>query len=326
MIKGLVSTIIPVFNRAQMLSEAVESVLQQDYANIEIIVVDDGSTDNSLAVAKSLEEKHKTIRVISIENAGPGAAREAGQKIARGEFIQYLDSDDLLKPNKFTLQVQGLNENPEYGISYCKTGIMNEAGDEVTNAWKRTGESIKTLLPSMLAGRWWGTSTPLYRSSLTSLNGAWKTWINEEDWEYDCRLAALNPERNIRLHYVPQTLSIERHHSASRLSDHGGTEPKKLHARALAHEEVINHAITAGQICNTPEYIHLLKATFLLSRQCGAAGEAAVSKKLFGLAKFHLDDCNENSIQLELYKFSASIFGWLMMGKFSSWLDSFRKR
>src|SRR5215475_1428390 len=106
--EGLVSTIIPVFNRFVVLHEAVASVLAQTYRPIEIIVVNDGSTDETGREAEALAEAHSELRVIHRENGGPGEARETGRRAARGEFIQYLDSDDLLLPTKFALQVAGL--------------------------------------------------------------------------------------------------------------------------------------------------------------------------------------------------------------------------
>ena len=104
-IENLVSTIIPVYNRPDMLRAAVESVLQQTHRPIEVIIADDGSTDETGEVAKELVEQHpEVVRYTRHENAGPGPARELGRQLARGEFIQYLDSDDRLLPNKFAIK------------------------------------------------------------------------------------------------------------------------------------------------------------------------------------------------------------------------------
>ena len=106
----LVSTIIPVFNRAAMLAEAVGSVIAQSYRPVEVIIVDDGSTDDTAAVAHALAaEQRDIIRVLHQPNGGVGRAREAGRLAARGEFIQYLDSDDLLLPGKFEHQIAALD-------------------------------------------------------------------------------------------------------------------------------------------------------------------------------------------------------------------------
>src|SRR5262245_61901471 len=109
-VEGLVSTIIPVHNRPSLLREAVASVLAQIYRPIEVIVVNDGSNDETGWEAETLAKRHPEVRAIHRENGGPGAARETGRLAARGEFIQYLDSDDLLLPNKFDLQVAGLRQ------------------------------------------------------------------------------------------------------------------------------------------------------------------------------------------------------------------------
>ena len=87
---GLVSTIIPVYNRPVLLREAVESVLRQTYRPIEVIIVDDGSTDDTGRVAEELAARDlDVIRALHIANGGPGVAREAGRQVAQGEFIQY---------------------------------------------------------------------------------------------------------------------------------------------------------------------------------------------------------------------------------------------
>src|SRR5262245_3265283 len=100
-VEGLVSTIIPVHNRPALLREAVASVIAQTYRPVEIIIVNDGSTDATGREAEALAKTHSEVRAIHRENGGPGAAREKGRLAARGEFIQYLDSDDLLLPTKF---------------------------------------------------------------------------------------------------------------------------------------------------------------------------------------------------------------------------------
>ena len=128
-IESLVTTIIPVYNRAGMVRQAVDSVLAQTYRPIEIILVDDGSTDETPAVLDAMAREHPDeIRVLHKVNEGPGLAREAGRQIARGEFIQYLDSDDWLLPNKFADQVRALREHPECGIAYGTSMLVDARG------------------------------------------------------------------------------------------------------------------------------------------------------------------------------------------------------
>src|SRR5262249_59873860 len=99
LVEGLVSTIIPVHNRPLLLQEAVASVLAQTYRPIEIVIVDDGSTDDTAQSIIALAEGYPSIvRHLRIPNGGPGAAREAGRVTASGEFIQYLDRRAPLLP------------------------------------------------------------------------------------------------------------------------------------------------------------------------------------------------------------------------------------
>lgn len=112
----LVSVIIPCFNNADMLPGAINSVLEQDYPNIEIIVVDDGSTDESIEVLKQFNKKITLIQQI---NQGPAAARNKGLQAAAGEFIAFNDSDDLWLPGKLTAQIDFLQRHPEFAMCYC---------------------------------------------------------------------------------------------------------------------------------------------------------------------------------------------------------------
>src|SRR6516225_7406069 len=206
LVEGLVSTIIPVHNRPVLLREAVASVLAQTYRPIEVIIVDDGSTDATGREAEALAEVHLEVRVIHRRNGGPGEARETGRLASSGEFIQYLDSDDLLLPRKFELQVAGLRKFNDCAVSYGKTRFYAHGDCPTDVAWKRTGEKISTMFPSFLHSRWWGTSTALYRRSVTDLAGPWTELKNEEDWEYDCRIA----RNGGRLYYSDVFVSGER--------------------------------------------------------------------------------------------------------------------
>ena len=92
----LISVIIPVYNREGFLSKCIESVLSQKNVSLEIILVDDGSTDNSLAICRSYSEKYPFVKVIHQENSGIGAARNTGLDAATGDCIFFLDSDDIV--------------------------------------------------------------------------------------------------------------------------------------------------------------------------------------------------------------------------------------
>lgn len=319
---GLVSTIIPVHNRPGLLREAVASVLAQTYRPIEIVIVDDGSTDETYAVADSLEAANPAeIRVMHGRNAGPGMAREAGRRVAKGEFIQYLDSDDLLLPNKFELQVRGLNEHVDCGVAYGMTSYRQFESTAERVPWKRTGERIERMFPSFLASRWWGTSTPLYRKSLTDAAGPWLALSSEEDWEYDCRLAAID----VRLFYVPEYVSEEREHAGPRLSRGGTVVPEKLRDRAAAHTKIFEHARRAGIGPETNEMQHFARELFLLARQCGAAGLATESRSLFKLAQSASGERRAGGLDFRIYALAAAVLGWSLAGLLACAADRLRK-
>jgi glycosyltransferase involved in cell wall biosynthesis len=199
------------------------------------------------------------LRVVRQANGGPGAAREAGRCAAQGEFIQYLDSDDLLLPRKFERQVAALRANPDCGVAYCAIHFRRPDGQEETGAWKGTGRDYDKMFPSFLNDRWWDTVTPLYRRTTCDQAGAWTTLRLEEDWEYDCRVAAL------------------------------GT-----------------------------------RLAFLLARQCGAAGLAKESCRLFELARAAAGETRARGWDFRIYQGMATCIGWNSLGKLACWLDDLR--
>lgn len=114
----LVSVIIPLYNAERYIAECVTSVLEQTWPNIEVIIVDDGSTDDSLTVAKKFEGEH--IKVLSQKNKGASAARNKGLSEAKGNYIQFLDADDLISNDKINNQVLALEEQPNK-VAVCST-------------------------------------------------------------------------------------------------------------------------------------------------------------------------------------------------------------
>lgn len=321
MTEGLVSTVIPVHNRAGMLREAVASVLAQTYRPIEIIIVDDGSTDDTARVSDELAQTNpQEVLVIRQSNTGPGLAREAGRVAAHGEFIQYLDSDDLLLPEKFEKQVAGLRAHPECGVSYGKTRYRHADGRAEAVAWKGSGANVETMFPSFLMSRWWDTPTPLYRASVCDEAGAWTDLRLEEDWEYDCRVASLG----VRLHCCDEFVVEVRDHDEGRLCKGEAFDPTRMRERARSHTLILSHAMEAGIDRDSPEMEHFARELFLLSRQCGAAGLAGESKGLFELAREASGKARGNGWDFKLYGFLASIAGWTRLGKMACYSDTIR--
>jgi glycosyltransferase involved in cell wall biosynthesis len=122
----LVSVVIPVFNGERFLAAAIQSVLEQTYRPLEVIVVDDGSTDRSLAIARSFPG----VRMFEQARAGPGAARNRGVAAASGAFLAFLDADDLMPPDKLARQVGYLRDHPEVGCVLGRQELVLEPGVE----------------------------------------------------------------------------------------------------------------------------------------------------------------------------------------------------
>ena len=116
----LVSILIPCYNAEPWLAATLESALAQTYPRTEVIFVDDGSLDGSLALARTFESRN--VRVVTQANAGASAARNHALRLARGDYVQFLDADDLLTPDKLAAQVDLLSRSPSNSLASCRWG------------------------------------------------------------------------------------------------------------------------------------------------------------------------------------------------------------
>jgi glycosyltransferase involved in cell wall biosynthesis len=148
--ESLVSIIIPVFNCERYLAEAIESVLAQTYRPLEIIIVDDGSTDGSADVAKGFADPQ--IRYCYQPNSGQGAARNRGTNLARGSFLAFLDADDVWLTDKLALQIAALEGNPELDavFGYVSQFHSPELGAHLETETRHSGKSMPGYLPSTM--------------------------------------------------------------------------------------------------------------------------------------------------------------------------------
>lgn len=302
----LVSTVIPVHNRPQMVRLAVESVLEQDHRPIEIIIVDDGSTDDTLAKCKDLADIHPgVVEVISRPNGGPGLARETGRRRARGEFIQYLDSDDRLLRGKFTEQVTALRENPDCDIAYGITRLIGEDGKVLVEPFKWTGEERHSLFPGLLVDRWWCTHTPLYRRAFCDEVGPWSDLRYSQDWEYDARAGA----RRAKLYYCNSLVSEHRHHDSTRQTGAGNWLAPVDQVRFFS--SLYKCALQAGVCHSAPEMRHFSRWVFASARNCGTEGEVGCARALLELA---WQASAGDGWSMQAYGFVAALLGWKAAG------------
>ena len=257
-----------------MIVEAVQSVLDQTYRPIEVVLVDDGSTDDTPQVLADLAAAHPEVVVLHQENAGPGAARSRGLEVARGEFVQYLDSDDLLLPEKFAVQVAALRERPEADICYG-VSLRNRKGG--WKPWARTAAEISAIFPDFLPRRQWDTTTPLWRRSIYDRMAAdprlgdsppWSGFRLMEDWEHDIRVGLLGA----KIVRVRDDVTVVRDEAEERASGVlSGLTPEKLRDYAGTHVAI--WAIMKRFEATDASYVQPLSRTmFWLARSCGQAG------------------------------------------------------
>jgi glycosyltransferase involved in cell wall biosynthesis len=143
--KPSVSAVITTFNRAEMVVEAVESVLAQTYADLEVLVIDDGSSDGTRIALERLSDR---VRYYWQENAGPSSARNRGIELARGDFIAFLDSDDLWMPGKIEQQMEFLESHREFSL--CYTDEIWIRGGRRVNQGKRHRKYGGWIFPRVL--------------------------------------------------------------------------------------------------------------------------------------------------------------------------------
>lgn len=139
---GLVSVIVPTYNRAELVRQALASVWEQTYRPIELIVVDDGSEDETPSVVRDWKAEHESetfrVRLHSQENQGVGVARNQGLRMASGEYIQFLDSDDCLSEKKIETQVHTLADEKDDRVAFCET-LFFGGGTEPQKTAEPTG-------------------------------------------------------------------------------------------------------------------------------------------------------------------------------------------
>lgn len=139
-----VSVIVPIFNGAQFITETVQSVFKQSHKNWELIIIDDGSTDNSVEVIKDLD-KTKKIRLLhhpDCKNEGVSKTRQLGVQESTGEYIAFLDADDLFYPEKLSDQLEIFLNNPQVSLVHSKVELLNESALSFTNKFDQFEDDI----------------------------------------------------------------------------------------------------------------------------------------------------------------------------------------
>jgi len=205
--RPVVSVVIPTYNAASHLQETIDSVRRQTLSSFEAIIVDDGSTDDSPAIAAAAAIRDPRFHFVRRANGGVGAARNTGIHLARGEFIAPLDADDLWAPRKLEKQVARLEHaGPKAGLVYCWSRNIDRASRVIS--WAHPCRIEGRVFPALLIGNFPGNaSVPLFRVSALRAVGPYLTRDEQngaqgcEDWDLNLRIA-----ENFELRCVPDYL------------------------------------------------------------------------------------------------------------------------
>lgn len=211
-----ISVIIPTYNRASKLHKSIASVLAQTYTDFELLIVDDGSADDTDKVVASFHDDR--IRYIKLaQNGGASAARNEGIRLAEGEWVAFHDSDDVWRPEKLEKQMEYVKRNPDFGMVYCAY-LMNVEQKKimVPNAtWN--GELEGDLFADLLVRNSVGAPTMMIQKRVLEEIGGFDTSLKSlEDWDLALRIA-----EKYKIGYVPEIL-VDAYMSAGGVSSNVG--------------------------------------------------------------------------------------------------------
>lgn len=189
----LVSAIVTSFNVRAYVSQAIESLLAQPYPNVELIVIDDGSTDGTAEIVDRFRSEPR-VRVFHQENAGSAAARNAGARVARGTFLAFLDGDDVATEQRISAGVRALGNHPDAALAYGRIDLVDEQGlllasrsnlSRYRSGWVANELRYRNFIPfstiTVRPGAFW------------ALGGFDETVRSSEDWEFLFRLTCRYP-------------------------------------------------------------------------------------------------------------------------------------
>ena len=237
----LVSIIIPAFNAEHWITDTIRSALGQTWSKKEIIIVDDGSTDGTLAIARSFESTH--VKVLAQQNKGVSAARNHGLSFAQGQYIQWLDADDLLAPDKIMNQLKSAEKGQSSRILLTsRFGTFYYCHDRAkvrpTVLWQDLSP-VDWLLNKFNEQVWMNPATWLVSRKLTEKAGPWnERLVRDNDGEYICRVVAASE----KVRFMREAMSYYRVSSLGSLSN--SLSDKACEAIALSLSLCIEYLLT----------------------------------------------------------------------------------
>lgn len=277
----MVSVIIPAYNCQKYIADAIDSVLEQTYTDFEIIIVNDGSTDNTSAILHQYEDNQK-ITIIHQKNMGAATARNVGINCSKGELIAFLDSDDLWCPEKLLKQIQCMNSNPKCNMVYSdwatfdENGIIDSNFPLSRNYPRPSGNVFNQLIEACIIS----TITVLIKKEVFSKVGFFNVELEcGEDYELWLRIAATN-----QIAYCPGVVAKYRQRSGS--LTHKGRSKKTFEPDEITVIKSILKQFPARTKDLSPKKIKTRFAKIYFQRGYEAyyRGEVLLAKKYFHLS------------------------------------------
>jgi glycosyltransferase involved in cell wall biosynthesis len=304
----LISVILPVYNGARFLAETIESVLAQSHSRIELIVVDDGSTDQSAEIALHFADLDQRVTLLRQRNAGVGTARNAGIAHAAGRFIALIDADDLWHPRKLEKQLAAFTD-PDHsiGLVYCASIDIDEQSRPLSVCnWTSRPQGIVWL--QLFVNNFTGNaSTPLIRADCLKESGGFDesffkaSAYGTEDWDLALRIAG-----SYQLRCVPECLVGYR-----RLSESMSCDTNRM---KRSWDMTVQKTRTRGWIIE-PRFYRWSESAIsrYLASQAIRAGQPADALRWIGLAVRHdplcLVDVNMSRTLIKVLR-SLLFVGW----------------
>ena len=273
------SIIIPVHNRADLLAEAIDSVIAQGLDSYEIIICDDGSTENIEATCDKFKlPKEQLVFSRTKESHGAQVARNRGLSLAQGEFIMFMDSDDAVAENGLAPLIEALQADAELQYAYGKVSRVNESLQKLPDDVP-VGATF-TDTPSEIAGYHWHTMGAIYRKSYLELVGPWNVEMTgSQDWEYQGRVKLAGGKRA----FVDSMVGYWRQHGGDRVGT-AKFRPDYVKSVMIGCESILHAARDKGRADSGLER-RLAKRLVVHALEWGANGYRQDRKKCFLQAK-----------------------------------------
>lgn len=239
----LVSIVVPSYNHEKYITRCIESILSQDYTNYELIVIDDGSTDNSAEILKDLQIKHGFLLEINCNQGVAKTLNRGFRDLAKGKYFTFCASDDYWLPGKLRKQVQFMEENPDFAMVYGKADIIEETGQKLKNNNRIKEKKYKGgyIFKELIFLDFHPPVNYLLRAEVIRELGYYREHIWAEDFDMNLRIAIKYP-----IGFICEFLSCYRINNS-------------IPSKSLSFKTIFSHKDSIDQFKNSEYYNEAVK-------------------------------------------------------------------